>query len=147
MNIITRSFDADFDAGIIFSTWAKGFYFGGLLIKPAPKKQWFQSFHEHVKKMVEKGDIVLACLHDDPITIIGYAVFDNDTLEWIYVKEIFRGQGIAKLLTKNRKFSQVANLTKVGKILADKYGLKPKENHGNDRQAIKSIQGLSEEQS
>lgn len=129
MSTITiRKFDPDKDSGIIFSTWPKGFYYGGLKIDiKQTKKQWFGDYYEYIKKKLINANIPIACMSNDPSTILGYAVIDGDTLEWVYVKEVFRNQGIANLLTANQGIEFVNNMTKIGKSIAEARGLKEKQ--------------------
>lgn len=148
MNIVVRPFDPAIDTGLVYSTWAKGFYYSGLFINPGPKKQWFAHYHAYVQRMLKDASVSVAALADDPSTIIGYSVINGTTLEWIYVKELFRKQGIAKLLVKNKVIGEVNNLTKIGKALAEKYNLKEKQNgprNSQDRQEKPRIQNNDSE--
>ncbi len=125
--ILLRQFIPEQDTGIIMSTWPKGFYYSGINIKPkSQKKLWFSEYYDYVKRMLKDGQVSIACMTDDADTILGYAVMNGSTLEWIYVKEAFRKQGIANLMLKGKKIESVSNLTKIGKSIAEAHGLKEK---------------------
>ena len=54
--------------------------------------------------------VKIACLTEDPEVILGYSITEGDIIHWVYVKEMWRKQGIAKmLLPKNIKTA--TNLT------------------------------------
>jgi GNAT superfamily N-acetyltransferase len=125
--VIIRTFKPDLDSGFIYGTWAKGAYFGAQLKTTTPKRKWFEDYHYYIADQLEKSRVLVACLSNHPDTIIGYAVINFETLEWIYVKEMFRKQGIAKLLIQNNPIKYVNNLTRVGRAIAEKHDLKEKE--------------------
>lgn len=118
------------DFGFVFETWPKGFYYGGLTIGiESDKKTWFQKFYLYVKKQLEEAKVYIACMSDDPTTILGYAVINGTTLEWIYVKEKFRMQGIASLLLNGKTVDSYNNMTKLGQIILEKQ----REKHGSTK--------------
>lgn len=121
--VTIRPFDEGGDSGIIYSTWPKGAYYGALEIPPGNKKRWFKSFYEHVKERLKDSEIRIAALTEDPGVIIGYAIIHGKTLEWAYVKEAFRLQGICRLLLLNREIEMIANVTKIGRYIAKKHHL------------------------
>ena len=51
-----------------------------------------------LKKLIPHTDITLACDPDDPATVWGWVCSDYGCLQWIYVKNAFRGFGIGRLL-------------------------------------------------
>lgn len=70
-----------------------------------------------MQHLLPEADISIACMQDDPQTIMGYSIISGPTLHFIYIKEKFRKQGIATLLLKLSDGIQDINfafITKVG---------------------------------
>lgn len=91
----------ELDHDLIFSTWIKGLYFS------ANKDTWISSIPEHIfsknyskviTSIIKKSlvDIAIACLKDSPDVILGYAIFEPETIHWVYVKSSWRDIGIAR---------------------------------------------------
>jgi GNAT superfamily N-acetyltransferase len=131
MQIVAKEhqpYSANADFGFVFNTWPKGFYYSGLNVEHEPKKEWFKKYFDYVKRKLESSTVFVACTEDDPRTFYGYAVIHGTTLEWIYVKSMFRKQGIATLLIKGKKIDSYNNMTKIGHAI-----LNQKENQENGR--------------
>jgi hypothetical protein len=81
----------------------------------------------HIKGILAGAKVQIACLEDDPITIIGYSVVKDECLEWIFVRERLQKNGIGTMLFKEANIKTVSPyITKLGKALADARGLKEK---------------------
>lgn len=126
-NIVIRDFNDDTDAGFVYSSWPKGAYYGAYIPITENRDKWFKNFYDYISQMIKHGSIKMACIADDPNTIIGFIVIYNKVLQWVYVKEMFRKQKIASLLIKNEVIDSVNmhNLTKIGESILTK---KNKEN-------------------
>lgn len=131
-SVIVRPFNSSVDSGFIFSSYPKGVYHGSsTAINPVSdttskeyrdfKDQWFKAFFEHVKHQLATAQVFIACLAEDPDAIIGYCIINSTTLEFIYIKEPYRKQGIAKLLIKNKEIKNVNNITRVGSAILAKH--------------------------
>jgi hypothetical protein len=126
MQVIVRKFDPITDSGFIYSSYPKGVYHGAYIpINPKDdykvKSSWFKAFYDKVKHQLAHSTVLIACMSDDPNTILGYAILTGDKLIFTYVKELFRNQGIATLLTHGKyQTIEESNLTKVGKAILEK---------------------------
>lgn len=118
-----RGFNPLNDSGFIYSTWPKGVYYANNTPTVMAKKDFFSFFYAYMKNELEEATVSIACMSDDPQTILGYCVINRSCLTWIYVKELFRKQGIAKLLIKNKdiKSIELSNLTKIGHAILKKH--------------------------
>ena len=137
--VILRPFQLLLDAGLIYSSYPKGVYHGSYEPITQDKSEWFKAFYATVKRQLEtlenRHNITIACMEDDPNAILGYIIVENDVLQFLYVKELIRNQGIATLLAKQYKIKDVANLTKVGHAILSKH--KPsKEGSNNEPESI-----------
>ena len=131
MKVIIRPFKPHEDSGIIFGTFPRNAYYihRKTLKTKLTKDQlkaWMNTFTEHVRELLENADIRIACMYDDPSTILGYAIINYDTCEFVYVKELHRQQGIAKFLVPDniKKFNHI---TRLGRIILDARDNRAKE--------------------
>jgi hypothetical protein len=103
-HIVIRNFQPVDDSGFIYSTWPKNVFYSGILnVNKHDKKRWFQEFYNYLQKLIPESEISIACMDDDKNTILGYSVVSGRTLQFIYVKELFRKQGIGSLLFNHNK--------------------------------------------
>jgi hypothetical protein len=102
MKITTRPFYPGTDSAFIFGTWSKGVYFGTVHAKQNKRERskWFQDFHKRAVDLLPTCKVTMAHIDDDTNTLHGYAITQNGVLDWIWVKPLFRMQGIGKLLYK-----------------------------------------------
>ncbi len=118
MNIVVREFEPESDSGFIFSTLPKSVYYGSHIKIPVSRANFFDTCYAYVQNVIAdpKTRICIACVGDARDTIMGYSIVHSTCLEFVYVKEVFRGQGIAKLLLKRIPIFEINefNLTKVG---------------------------------
>lgn len=119
--IVKRKF-RESDTAIIYDTWPKGAWYAKATPVQTDRDLWFDSFYAYMQSILERATVVIACLSTDPDFIVGYAVMDGDNLEWIYVKSMFRQQGVAKFLLKNLPIEAVntSTITKIGQRLLPK---------------------------
>lgn len=104
-SVIVRDFNPKLDSGFIYSTWPKSVFYRGVHVEyDVDRRAWFEDFHAYMKLHMPDAHIYVACMHDDPHTILGYSVVYGRALQFIYVKELFRQQGIAMLMLKRNNF-------------------------------------------
>ena len=85
------------DTNYILATWSKG------ILRECPFR-WMSSvvwrkYHAIMEQLLQKAGVVVAANPEDEDHIIGYGIFshfDVPVLHWVYVKNKFRGRGIAK---------------------------------------------------
>ena len=93
------------DVNFILSTWLKSyyeamkFYSSGSIRVPFPWGDvYFQGHQEKIKKLLESASCLVCNAPDEEDQIIGYIVFDEDSLHYCYVKQVYRKMGVAKEL-------------------------------------------------
>lgn len=101
------------DRAFIFSTMLKGLYHGCELYNQMAPVVFFEKYGEVVEKLLEKATVRVACLSDEPDTIIGYSISRYNALDYIFIKRPWRRQGISKKLLPNEIFV-CTHLTRVG---------------------------------
>jgi hypothetical protein len=62
---------------------------------------FFKSTSKSIDKILESSRVTVACDENDPEFIYGYSVIQDHVLIWVYVKIEYRGNKIAKLLSKD----------------------------------------------
>lgn len=114
------------DIGFIVSTWLQGLYHGNDWFKQIDRDTYFDFYKKVVKSLVHRPTVKLkiCCLKDNTDVILGYSVVEEKDhkkiLHWVFVKPVWRKQGIAKVLIP-KDIEVITHLTKWGKQL------KPKE--------------------
>src|ERR1700733_15493436 len=86
------------DINFLLSTMLKGLFYGSKFFGEIDQESFFKNYEPFVKTLMIKGTIKIACLDDDPDVILGWVMYHNQTLDFIFVKKSYRKLGIAKLL-------------------------------------------------
>jgi hypothetical protein len=128
VNVVVRSYVPRLDQPIIYSTWRNGSFYSASKPVKGPAKLFFKSQTQIISHILEKADIKVACLEDDPTMIIGYVVSTGNHLNYIYIKKDYRNKGIGTLLMPKNIETVSNDLTKTGQALVTKKNLKTKEN-------------------
>lgn len=120
------------DMAFICNSWSKGVRFGLStpdkcqhvdLMREIPLEIFIPSYKKVMDSILERDiDVEVACLEDDPDVILGYAITEYQILHWIFVKDVWRGQGIGKMLF-HEGITHCTNLTLIGRSLKNKYKL------------------------
>lgn len=69
--------------------------------------------------IIWRSQVKVACLEEEPDVVLGYAVYEGETLHWVFVKKAWRKLEIASKLVP-KKISRITHITKLGKSLKDK---------------------------
>ena len=121
-SVVVRDFVAD-DVPLIYTTFLKSLFYDDSWFSLIPKNEFMKNYHKVIEGILSNSNnkVNIACLKDDPNTILGYAILSKDeTLcHFVFVKKVFRKDGIAKLLVKD-KVKTVTHLTKAGLSLLKK---------------------------
>lgn len=110
------------DKNFIYASWLRGLYYGSDFYREIPKNIFMAAYHTILERLLTAPGTVIrvACLKDDPETILGYAVARRSqgitVMDWLFVKSSWRNIGIGKSLVPPN-LGAVTHLTKVGKAL------------------------------
>lgn len=113
------------DKAFILATALRGLYYGDSWFSQIPKDVFMREYHTILERAIGAPGVIikLAVMADDPEVIFGYVIYhpleEGVSLDYIFVKSAFRGNGLARqLLPENIK--SVSHVTKVGKALLPK---------------------------
>jgi Acetyltransferase (GNAT) family len=120
MKIIIRHFDPISDSSLIYSSAYKQVKYANFH-PHSDDEDFFAQFQQYVGELLTNAKIWIACTDNDHNTIIGYSIINKNILEFVYVKELHRKQGIATILTKNKGITgfNKDNLTTIGQAILD----------------------------
>ncbi len=110
------------DKNFILATFLRGLYYGDSWFSIIPKNVFMDNYKVIAEILVQKGNIKVACLPEDPDVIIGYSILSPDFqgIHWVYVKSAWRKKGIAKALLPQYPL-YVTHLSKLGYQLLPKF--------------------------
>lgn len=100
------------DKNFICSSFINSTYHNSIdrSVRICNKLTWASGMDKTINLSLESFDCIIAVPTDDQDLILGYALYKDNVLLYVYVKELFRKQGISKLLLKsiiNKDFIQV----------------------------------------
>jgi hypothetical protein len=110
--IKTRDYEND-DYNFILATWLRGLYYGNEWFNRIDKTVFMKNYHKVIDHLLKKPFIKInvSCLVEDPSVILGYCVSEPEILHWVFVKQPWRGIGIARDLIPH-DITTVTHLTK-----------------------------------
>lgn len=83
------------DLAFIYSTWLRGQYHGSAYFSFIDKDYYFKEYAKIITNLLSTSTIMVTCLEEDDDVIIGYLVYNTDTVHWAYVKQVWRNKGVA----------------------------------------------------
>jgi ribosomal protein S18 acetylase RimI-like enzyme len=98
-NVVLRPFDPEQDLAMVITSWRNSAYYRS------------------------------AGLEHNPQVIIGYSVFTNTHLDWIYVKDDYRRNGIGSILCPKSIQTYPKEQTKIGFAILNKKNPTPGESN------------------
>ena len=100
------------DVSFVYATWLKSYKYDSPLTKFTKSELFYNQHQKILDRLLLKAKVNVACDQNDEDLIFGYIVFEPHVIHYIYVKEPFRGYGIAtKLLEAIEGSYQASHLT------------------------------------
>ena len=86
---------------------------------------YYKEYNKVIDHLLTISTIKVACLDDDEVVILGYAVFDRDNIHYVFVKEAFRRLGIAKRLIESSLIlpETCTHSTYIAEVIIEKFKL------------------------
>jgi hypothetical protein len=86
------------DLPFIYSTWLNSFKHSSNIGKSCRSTIFFEEYRQIIDNILAQSEVRVACHHEVPDVIFGYAVYDPECIHYAFTKESFRKLGIAKKL-------------------------------------------------
>ncbi len=128
VGVINKSELIDFRDGVeadhayIYSSWLQGLRYANDYFELIEKSAYFEHQHARIEAILKDFEVTvrIACLRDDPSVILGYCVYKNDRLDFVLVKNRWRGIGLARDLVP-AGIATTTHLTKTGTSILKKH--------------------------
>lgn len=88
------------DFNLIYATWLKGLLYGNEWFQQIDREAYYKHYHDVIEIVLNRPqtEISIACLKEDPDTILGYSIWERrdekNILHWVWVKPVWRKIGI-----------------------------------------------------
>jgi hypothetical protein len=89
------------DVAFVICSWLEGYWDDGPFELVMPKSQWWRRWHVVIENILadERCKTLIACNPENEEQLYGFvSARPPDILHWVYVKQPYRGNGIAKEL-------------------------------------------------
>lgn len=110
------------DRAFVVSTMIKSLRSGCHLYRKIDKDAYQENYNKIVDKLLDTAKLTVVCLTEDADVIIGYAIRRDSVLDYVYVKHLWRGKGIARSLCSEIK--TCSHLTSLVEPVIIKHGIK-----------------------
>lgn len=112
------------DKNFVLATFLRGLYYGNDFYGIIPKQIFMENYKVVAETLVNpvRTEIKVACLVEDEDVILGFTVLSKDcsALHWVFVKQVWRKQGIAAALTP-KNVTSYSHFSNLGLILLPKF--------------------------
>lgn len=89
------------DLSFIQATFSKCIKNESNLGRSCSPKIFFREFNQVVDNLLSKSEVAIACSQENEDVILGYMIYESDTIHFVFVKSAFRQMGIAKELVEH----------------------------------------------
>ena len=98
------------DLNFIYASWLNSYRHGSPLGKSVRNTIFFQSYPSIIDHLLEKPEVktLIAYFSDSPEVILSYMVYEPHILHYIYTKEAYMRNGVAKSLLE-KAFEPIQN--------------------------------------
>jgi hypothetical protein len=103
---------------LIFAKWLRSLKKGNELYRKIDSRAYYDTYQLLIERILDKPDtkVRLAVLTDDHDVVLGFCIYRNEILDYVYVQQDIRKHGIGeKLLPKEIKV--YTHLTKTADII------------------------------
>lgn len=111
------------DVNFIYVSWLKNLRYSNEWFGMIEQDVYFKNYHSVIERILKKPSISvkIACLKEDSDVILGYAVYEGNRLDYLYVKSAWRAIGLSKMLLGSNKIEVVTHITDVAKAILKKH--------------------------
>lgn len=94
----------DKDFNFIINSWLKSYKYSGSAVRRMRDSDYYIAYEPIVKVLIQRSDIYVACLREEPEVILGYIAVEpaevgtTDVIHYLLVKDLWQRIGIGKYL-------------------------------------------------
>lgn len=109
------------DKNFIMASWLRGLRYGNRWFGLIVADKFFKAYQNVIEAILSNPNtrVNVVCLKEDPDVILGYCVYSDDTLHWVFIKKAWRKIGLANAIVP-KNISTVTHLTSVGESIIKK---------------------------
>jgi hypothetical protein len=90
------------DFNFIINSWLKTYKYSGPHVRRMLDSEYYPAYGPVVETLINRSDVYIACLREDPDVIVGYLAIENkqshDIIHFALVKELWQKMGVGKYL-------------------------------------------------
>lgn len=103
------------DHSLIYATWLRSQYHGNSWFSRISRGVFFDNYKKIIEARLNTSTVLVSCLESSPDVVLGYCVYQDNVLHWVYVKRAWRGFGISKELIPP-SIDTISSLTRVCRV-------------------------------
>jgi len=116
------------DRAYVLDAWIRGYRSSDFGLRLPPDVYYSRFGHSGlVEHLLDSGDLTVACMHDSPDFILGFAVSRPGLLHYVCVKQDFRRSGVGRTLLDSCCREEAIRTTHVTKDFQLLAGARPIE--------------------
>jgi hypothetical protein len=110
--IVVRAFEAG-DKSFIYDSWLKSFRNTSPFAKSIRDDVYYLGEASKITAMSmrPKSNVMIATFPDEPGVILGFIAFEPETIHYCYVRDVWRKNGIARMLFEASGLSRMSAFT------------------------------------
>lgn len=89
------------DLNFIYDSFLKSMRSDSSVGRSCSKDVFFREFPKIIDQILNRAITIVACVSNDPSTLIGYLIYEPSIVHYIVVKNAFRNLGVAKTLVSS----------------------------------------------
>lgn len=103
------------DFNFIIASWLKSLKYSNDWFGAIDSEVYYTNYQIIIKSILGRPNsrIKIACLREDNDVILGYSVYEEDKIHFVFVKSVWRKIGLARALVP-AQFNTVTHLTNIG---------------------------------
>lgn len=116
MRPLVRPYNQASDEAFVSSTFLKAMRYGNHFYEEMEKNAYFNNYSIALKQLLQKRQVNILCMEEDPDVILGYCISDpsEHIIDFIFIKSAWRKKGLTKLLIGDIIYSWATHFTKPG---------------------------------
>jgi GNAT superfamily N-acetyltransferase len=86
------------DLNLIYKNWLRSYHDLSDVARLIPKRVYYPGQSALIKKLLQRCDVLVACMVDDPDQVYGWICFEPNVMHYVFVKSLYRKCGVGSAL-------------------------------------------------